>query len=56
MPWVADNSREAERGVTMDAVVVGSIVSVVLAIGIIVFLGFKINALMKRDAERRSRS
>jgi len=34
-----------------DAVLIGSIVSVAIAVVIVVFLGFKIRQLMKRDAE-----
>ena len=35
-----------------DAVTIGSIASVIVAIIIIVFLGFKISALIKSDAEK----
>jgi hypothetical protein len=35
-----------------DAVTIGSIASVIVAIIIIVFLAFKVSALMKSDAEK----
>ena len=35
-----------------DAVTIGSIASVIIAIVIVVFLGFKVNALIKSDAEK----
>ena len=38
--------------VHLDAVTLGSIASVIVAIIIIVFLGFKISALIKSDAEK----
>ena len=34
-----------------DAVFVGSIIAVAIAVGIVVFLVYKIGQLMKRDAE-----
>ncbi len=36
----------------MDAVVIGSILSVVGAIVVIVFLGYKVRKLIAKDAER----
>ncbi|WP_167757073.1 hypothetical protein [Thiorhodococcus minor] len=36
---------------TWDAVALTSIAMVIIAIGIVIFLGFKIVELMKRDAE-----
>jgi len=35
-----------------DAVTIGSIVSVVICVVIIVYLGFKVSALVKNDAEK----
>jgi len=35
----------------LDAVAIGSIVAVVISVVIVVFLAFKIKALMKKDAE-----
>lgn len=36
---------------TWDAVALMSIAMVIIAIGIVIFLGFKVAELMKRDAE-----
>ena len=36
---------------TWDAVTLVSIAMVIIAVGIVIFLGFKILELMKRDAE-----
>ena len=38
----------------MDATAIGSIAAVVVSIGIIAFLGIRLNQLIKRDAERNS--
>lgn len=38
-------------GVNVDWVFIGSIVSVVICVVIVVFLGFKVKALMNKDAE-----
>ena len=38
-----------------DAVTIGSIVSVIVAVVIFVFLAFKINTLMKSDAEKHNK-
>ena len=35
----------------LDAVAIGSIVAVVISVVIVVFLAFKVKALMKKDAE-----
>ena len=40
----------------MDAVVIGSILSVVGAIVIVVYLGYKISKLMSQDADRSGKT
>jgi hypothetical protein len=40
----------------MDAVVIGSILSVVGAIVIVVFLGYKVSKLIAQDAERHRKT
>jgi hypothetical protein len=35
----------------LDAVAIGSIVAVVISVVIVVFLAFKVKALMKKDAD-----
>lgn len=37
----------------MDAVVIGSALTVVISIVILAFIGFKIKGLMDRDADKR---
>lgn len=40
----------------MDAVVIGSILSVVGAIVVVAYIGYQVGRLMARDAERRRKS
>jgi hypothetical protein len=46
------NTRSQEESMHFDAVFWGSIISVVIAIAIFVYLGFKVVKLMNEDAER----
>lgn len=45
------NGSNGGRDMHYDAVFLGSIVTVVIAVVIVVFLAYKVSQLMKRDAE-----